>query len=277
MAIGRIPEPLAGIQETILDAKGDLISASAADTPARLAVGTNDQRLVAASGETTGLKWVADTQNTVVDAKGDLIVGTGADTVARLAVGTNGHTLVADSAQSTGLKWAAASSGAFVLIDRDSYSAVSSVIWDGVFTSTYKIYQIVIENNFGSSATADLWFNWRSGGNTDTSDYYGSIQDTVSTTWSGVQWSAQNSAQRGIISNNVGSAADNGLSGVMYAANVGTTGNVFASVYGQTFTVNPNYCVFGGYSGLNPYDGFALAPSTGTITGTVAIYGLATS
>jgi len=45
------------IQNTIVDAKGDLISASAADTPARLAVGANDTILIAASGETTGLKW----------------------------------------------------------------------------------------------------------------------------------------------------------------------------------------------------------------------------
>ncbi len=42
---------------TILDAKGDLISATAADTPARLAVGTNGQVLTADSSEATGLKW----------------------------------------------------------------------------------------------------------------------------------------------------------------------------------------------------------------------------
>jgi hypothetical protein len=42
---------------TILDAKGDLISATAADTPARLAVGTNDQVLTADSSTSTGLKW----------------------------------------------------------------------------------------------------------------------------------------------------------------------------------------------------------------------------
>lgn len=42
---------------TILDAKGDLISATAADTPARLAVGTNGQILTADSTASTGLKW----------------------------------------------------------------------------------------------------------------------------------------------------------------------------------------------------------------------------
>lgn len=43
---------------TILDAKGDLISATAADTPARLAVGTNGQVLSANSATATGLQWI---------------------------------------------------------------------------------------------------------------------------------------------------------------------------------------------------------------------------
>lgn len=45
------------IQNAIVDAKGDLIAATAADTPARLAVGTNGQVLTADSAEATGLKW----------------------------------------------------------------------------------------------------------------------------------------------------------------------------------------------------------------------------
>lgn len=46
-----------GIPATLLDAKGDLIAASAADTAARLAVGSNGQVLTADSGEATGVKW----------------------------------------------------------------------------------------------------------------------------------------------------------------------------------------------------------------------------
>jgi hypothetical protein len=45
------------IQNAIVDAKGDLIGATAADTPARLGVGTNGQVLTADSTAATGLAW----------------------------------------------------------------------------------------------------------------------------------------------------------------------------------------------------------------------------
>jgi hypothetical protein len=103
------------IQNAIVDAKGDIVAASANDTPARLAVGTNDQRLVAASGEATGLKYVSDTQNTVIDAEGDLLVGDAADAVQRLAVGTTGQVLTVDTTVDGKIKWAAPAGGGKVL------------------------------------------------------------------------------------------------------------------------------------------------------------------
>ena len=51
------PDDANAIQNAIVDAKGDLIGATAADTPARLAVGTNGQVLTADSTAATGLAW----------------------------------------------------------------------------------------------------------------------------------------------------------------------------------------------------------------------------
>lgn len=51
----------ASIAKSIVDAKGDLIAATAADTVARLAVGTNGQVLTADSTAATGVAWVTPT------------------------------------------------------------------------------------------------------------------------------------------------------------------------------------------------------------------------
>jgi hypothetical protein len=59
MSTGRLGAGDTAIQPTILNAKGDLIAATAADTPAALTVGANGTVLTAASGEATGLQWAA--------------------------------------------------------------------------------------------------------------------------------------------------------------------------------------------------------------------------
>lgn len=56
MSIGRVPGDT-GIQPSIVDAKGDLIVATAADSVSRLAVGANDTMLVADSSTATGLAY----------------------------------------------------------------------------------------------------------------------------------------------------------------------------------------------------------------------------
>lgn len=45
------------IEKTLLDAKGDIVAASAADTPVRVPVGSAGQALVADSTQAAGVKW----------------------------------------------------------------------------------------------------------------------------------------------------------------------------------------------------------------------------
>lgn len=54
----------AGIAKTIVDAKGDIIAATAADTVSRLAVGANNTVLTADSSTATGLKWAVPASGT---------------------------------------------------------------------------------------------------------------------------------------------------------------------------------------------------------------------
>jgi len=276
MAIGRIPEPGTGIPESIVDAKGDIVTATAADTPARLAVGTNDQRLVAASGEATGLKYVSDTQNTVVDAKGDLIVGTAADTVARLAVGTNGHTLVADSAQTTGLKWAAPSSGALVLITSATFSGSSGQSINDCFSATYRNYLIKATFDSTSAQTA-IRARLRVSGSDNTSNNYRTYGTGIN---SGMSTTTLTGDGTGTIS----SWEFNYLeSTALDATQHFELFNPYATAYTTYYNVVNRYRgsdsatgYQGGSMSVNTsYTGITIYPTTGTMTGKIEVYGYA--
>ena len=91
--------------------KGDLIVGTAAAIVARLGVGSDQQRLVADSTQTTGLKYVADTTNYVVTTKGDLLVATSASTISRHAAGADNTLFGFDSTQTDGTRNFAASTG----------------------------------------------------------------------------------------------------------------------------------------------------------------------
>jgi hypothetical protein len=76
------------LARSVVDAKGDLVTATSADTPARLAVGSNDTILVADSAQTAGLKWASLTASQVPSLTSDKV-----PTVTR-SVQTGSYTLV---------------------------------------------------------------------------------------------------------------------------------------------------------------------------------------
>jgi len=65
------------ISPTIIDAKGDLIVGTANDTLTRLAIGTNNQILVADSTQTSGIKWSGLTQGDGIIISGLTITNNG--------------------------------------------------------------------------------------------------------------------------------------------------------------------------------------------------------
>jgi hypothetical protein len=92
------------IQASIIDAKGDLLVGSAADTAARLGVGTDGYVLTAASTATYGIQWAAAAATYTAPTLGTttLTSGTTVSTVAALTL---------DNATLTGTLTAGASSG----------------------------------------------------------------------------------------------------------------------------------------------------------------------
>ena len=97
------------ISPTIVDAKGDIIAATAADTVSRLAVGANDTVLTADSTTATGLKWAAPSANktwTLLNTGGTALTGASTITISsitkdNLMIIWNGASLATDNSTIT--------------------------------------------------------------------------------------------------------------------------------------------------------------------------------
>lgn len=102
-----------------LTTKGDLIAATGSGTASRVAVGSNNQALIADSTTATGVRWGTPTDTTkvplsTVTTAGDLIVGTGSATVARLGIGSANTVLTSNG---TTAVWGSITSSAISSID----------------------------------------------------------------------------------------------------------------------------------------------------------------
>ncbi len=98
-SLGYSSLPSTAITNTVVDAKGDIVAATADNTVSRLAVGTDTYVLTADSGEATGLIWAAPTTGDITAVVAGTNIGggaTGGSATVNLAIdaavdmGTNG-------------------------------------------------------------------------------------------------------------------------------------------------------------------------------------------
>ena len=99
-------EPASKTMEMLMTTTGDTVHASAANTPARLAIGTGRYTLQTNSGGTLP-EWAASPQS-VMTATGDILYASGANTLAKLAIGSDTEVLTLASGVPS---WAAPTTG----------------------------------------------------------------------------------------------------------------------------------------------------------------------
>ena len=160
------------------------------------------------------------------------------------------------------------------LITRTTFSNVASQTFDGVFTSTYGSYLVVIESLFGATATSYISWQWRYSSTTQ------AAQCNSASPGSTAAGAANNAYAAGavecVLANKIGSTTVPSA-GSLIVSNVGITATPM--FYGTLWT---SYDAVGRMVGGNceqqrNYDGFLIKASSGNVTGIVAVYGLAKS
>ena len=169
----------------------------------------------------------------------------------------------------TGSQWSDISASpisdsGLILIDEESFSAVSSVSLNNVFSATYENYRVIFRST-GSTSNRAI-FRLRSSGSDATTGYAGRLLTADGT---GVAGGTISATLFPLINDNTSSVAYAAID-VMQPHETTITG--FLSVGS---TSNPDIRFIGGRNiNATSYDGSSLvADSTGNITGTVRVYG----
>jgi hypothetical protein len=202
---------------------------------------------------------------------GDTIYSSSGSTPARLGIGSTGQVLtVAGGVPS----WATPAGGGsgLNLISTTSFSAVSSVTpASAVFSSTYDNYLFRF-NNLTASTNAFIGMRMRVGG----TDYSGTEYRRQAFQVSGTV--GDPFRETGLTSFNYMTYVNTGVSNVLQLE----LQNPYNTQVTSGFAIgsqapNGNIEAYSNWYGLNTttsYDSFTIIPTTGTITGSISVYGL---
>ena len=194
-----------------------------------------------------------------------------ANTNTRLGVGSAGQVLTVASGVPS---WATPASG-MTLIQRTSFSGVAttSTSFDGIFTSTYKTYLVVVEQLAPVTTADDLQMQLRVSGVTSATAYYvaGLLYAANGTTATSIGVSNGT-----LVTLSISNAATKPISGQLFFHHVGN-GSERADFAGQMISSdNPDFnMILGARDVADTYTGLIFKSASTNITGTIAIYGLA--
>jgi hypothetical protein len=167
------------IPQSVVDAKGDLVIGTAADTVGRLAVGTDGQVLTADSTAGTGLAYTTPvtasstttfTNKTLTSpalttptistytTSGDIVYGTGSGALSRLGIGSTSQVLTVASGVPS---WATPSAGGMTLISTTTISNNATVSLTSI-PATYNNLFVVIRNYKPATAFVGLQIRFNS-------------------------------------------------------------------------------------------------------------------
>jgi len=199
---------------------------------------------------------------------GDTIYSSSGSTPARLGIGSTGQVLTVAGGVPT---WATnTSSSGLTLIGTTSFTSSSAVNVNSVFTSTYDNYKILVD--LTGSTGMDVALRFRSSGtdNTNSSYDYNTIFAYMTTLSSSGASAASSfpkfleySASKSFASADILKPFASEITSVISNGNL----KYAVGLHGWIFN--------GQFNNTTSFDGFSLIPSTGTITGKVAIYGYA--
>jgi hypothetical protein len=190
-----------------------------------------------------------------------------ANTNTRLGIGTNGQVLTVAGGLPT---WAAGSAAAALTVVKSetSFSAVTEVIADSVFSSTYSDY--LIEMYWTSSSTSLLLMNLRAGGSNTSTNYNVQVTEALASAI-GTSYVTQPYVSHAINGSFYGSMRLN-----LFSPNKAEVTNFQADsvVPSGAYTSPKINQMYGFQTASTQFDGIRLYVGNGAITGRYTIYGL---
>jgi hypothetical protein len=207
-----------------------------------------------------------------IDAKGDLLAGTADNTIGRVAVGANGTVLTADSAEATGVKWAtpATSASGLTLITSSPFTTVSSHSINSCFTSTYVNYLILITFTAASASGPNVDMRMRASSTDTTSGYLTTRLYSLGSTVG-----ADTANTDSFYITGLNSSQPTEPSATLTLFNPQTTSRTSMISHGQVRGASSTnqLIVSGCQDSATQFDGLTLRVDSGTMSGTVRVYG----